>query len=154
MIPSVDDRLASVVRALTDVVMPSLPPEAGLAKEQIQLAVGHLMILRAQIDGTPGFETDEAEDARVLGQILLAKGDGGTATKAALAALKAVVDTSTGVRTDRINIHTAIDGLVKATSVDGSASFRAALGNIIVKHQTPRTMKDRHWFSPFGFDSL
>jgi hypothetical protein len=152
MIPAVDDRLASVVRALTDVVMPSLPPEAGLAQEQIQLAIGHLQILRAQLDGTPDFEAEEAADARALGQLLLGAGGGGLTTSAALAALKSAVEAKTGAREDRIAIHSAIDAVVKACSADGSDAFRAQIGKIIVTHQTPRTMKDRKWFAPFGFD--
>jgi hypothetical protein len=152
MIPSVDDRLASVVRALTDVIAPSLPPEAGLAQEQLQLAVGQIMILRAQMDATPTFEAEEAEDARVLGKLLLAAGSGGAETSAALATLKSAVDTTKGAREDRVAIHAAIDTLVKACAADGAPDFRAQLGKIIVTHQTPRTIKDRKWFEPMGFD--
>jgi hypothetical protein len=153
MIPSADDRLASVVRALTDVIAPSLPPEAGLAQEQLQLAVGHLMILRAQLDATPVYEAEEAEDARALGILLIAAGGGGAATASALATLKSAVETSRGPREDRIAIHTAVDALVKACAADGAPDFRAQLGKIIVTHQTPRTMKDRKWFEPMGFDA-
>jgi hypothetical protein len=153
MIPSVNDRLASVVRALTDVIMPSLPPEAGLAQEQIQLAIGHLQILQAQMDGSPGFEQDEADDARALGQLLQAKGEGGPQTQAALAALSAAVKGESGARGDRVAIHSAIDSLVKASSTDGTPAFRADLGKIIIAHQTTRTMKDRKWFEPMGFDA-
>jgi hypothetical protein len=153
MIPSVDDRLASVVRALTDVIAPSLPPEAGLAQEQLQLAVGHLMILRAQMDATPAFEAEEAEDARALGKLLLAAGSGGAETSAALATLNAAVEAAKGAREDRVAIHTAIDTLVKACAADGAPDFRAQLGKIIVTHQTPRTVKDRKWFEPMGFDA-
>jgi hypothetical protein len=153
MIPSVNDRLSSVVRALTDVVMPSLPSEAGLAKEQIQLAVGHLQILQAQLDGTLAFEARETEDAHALGQMLLANGEGGAQTTGALAALALALNSKADARHDRIAIHTAIDLLIKATSIDGSISFRTVLGKIIVVHQTERTMKDRKWFEPMGFDS-
>ena len=37
MTPNVDERLASVIRALTEVVLPHLPPEASLAQEQVHL---------------------------------------------------------------------------------------------------------------------
>jgi hypothetical protein len=153
MIPSVNDRLASVIRALTDVIMPSLPPEAGLAQEQIQLAIGHLQILQAQMDGTPAFEVDEADDAKALGEALLAAGEGGNQTSAALADLKSAVEAVSSPRELRVAIHTAIDGLVKATAGDGSSGFKSALGQIIIKHQTPRTMKDRKWFELMGFDA-
>jgi hypothetical protein len=152
MIPSVDDRIASVVRALTDVIAPSLPPEAGLAQEQLQLAVGQLMILRAQLDASPAYEAEEAQDARMLGKLLYAAGGGGTETTAALSSLKSAVEAKQGVREDRITIHTEIDKVVKACAADGSADFRAKIGTIIVTHQTSRTMKDRKWFAPMGFD--
>jgi hypothetical protein len=153
MIPSVQDRLASVVRALTDVIMPSLPPGAGLAQEQIQLAIGHLQILQAQLDGTAAFETEEANDARALGQSLLAAGTGGTETLSALAALKAALEPNLDLRASRIAIHDAIDGLVRCSAIDGTPVFRAELGRLIIAHQTPRTIKDRKWFETMGFDA-
>jgi hypothetical protein len=153
MIPSVNDRLASVVRALTDVVMPSLPPEAGLAQEQLQLAVGHLQILQAQLDGSPAFEAEEAQDARALGKALLDAGAGGAETQSALVALRASLEPNTDVRTARIAIHSAIDGLVRKAAIDGTSEFRDALGKTIIAHQTPRTMKDRKWFELMGFDA-
>ncbi|HMO68292.1 MAG TPA: hypothetical protein PKE25_06450, partial [Novosphingobium sp.] len=66
MIPSIDDRLASVVRALTEGILPHLPADASLAQEQVQLCIGHLQILRAQIDAAPAFEREELADAAAL----------------------------------------------------------------------------------------
>jgi hypothetical protein len=153
MIPSIDDRLGSVVRALTDVIMPSLPVEAGLAQEQMQLVIGQIQIIRAQMDAAPAFEMEEAEDARALGKALLEAGEGGSATTAALADLKAATDAKTAPRETRLAIHNAIDSLVRNVAADGSATFRTKLGQIIVKMQTGRTVKDREWFMPMGFDS-
>jgi hypothetical protein len=153
MIPSVDDRLASVVRALTDVILPSLPPEAGLAQEQIQLAVGHLQILRAQLDGVPAFEAEEADDARSLGRALVEAGAGGTETQAAISALEIALSPNDDVRATRISIHDAIDRLVAKASIDATQAFRAELGRLIISHQSVRTMKDRKWFEPMGFDA-
>jgi hypothetical protein len=153
MIPSVDDRLASVVRALTDVVMPSLPPEASLAQEQMQLVIGHIQIIRAQMDGAPAFEAEEADDAHALGVALLEAGEGGSATSAALADLKTATEGKSSPRDTRVAIHTAIEALVQGVALDGSAAFRSALGNIIITHQKPRTVKDRAWFTPMGFDA-
>jgi hypothetical protein len=111
------------------------------------------MILRAQMDATPAFEAEEAEDARALGKLLLASGSGGAETTTALETLRLAVDATKSARGDRIAIHTAIDTLVKASAADGAPDFCAKLGKIIVAHQTPRTMKDRKWFQPMGFDA-
>jgi len=153
MIPSIDDRLASVARALTDIVLPALPPEAGLAIEQTQLAIGQLQIIGAQLPTAGVYEQEEADDARALGLRLLENGAGGPRTKAALAGLGEAVALKSGARETRIAIHEAIDGLVRQAAADGDPDFRAALGRIIVPHQQTRTMKDRKWFTPMGFDA-
>ncbi len=153
MIPSVNDRLASVVRALTDVILPSLPADAGLAQEQIQLVIGHIQILQAQMDAAPAFEAEEADDARALGQALLDAGAGGSATQAALLLLKESLKPNPDVRVARVAIHDAIDHVVRAASIDGTPEYQASLGKYIIAHQTPRTMKDRKWFEMMGFDA-
>jgi hypothetical protein len=156
MIPTIDERLASVVRALTEVVLPHLPPEASLAQEQVHLAVGHLLILRAQIDAAPAYEREELEDALALADALRRKVRSGDGTKAALAILDASVNDAEGasIRDRRKAVHEAIEGLVRAISADGDPAARAALTTTILKFESARTEKDRRWFAPFGFDTL
>ena len=156
MTPNVDDRLASVIRALTEVILPHLPPEASLAQEQVHLSVGHLQILRAQIDALPGFEREELDDAIGVGKALCAAVSGGGETREALAALAASVAVAGGsdVRGERKAISNAVADLIRAVSADGDAAGKAALFTIILEHEHPRAQKDRHWFAPFGFDTL
>jgi hypothetical protein len=153
MIPSIDDRLASIVRALTDIVLPALPAEAGLAIEQTQLAIGQLQIIGAQLPATPAYEKEEADDASDLAALLLAKGAGGPATTAALARLRSATQGTCGPRETRVSVHEAIDHLVRQVAADGDGDFRSQMGVIIVQHQRERTMKDRKWFTPMGFDA-
>jgi hypothetical protein len=160
VIPPIEDRLASVVRALTDVILPSLPPEAGLAQEQVQLCIGHLQILRAQYDASLSFETDELADAIALGDALKAIVRGGTATRAAMSALDSALaegrsaSTPSDIRQTRVAIHASIAGLVSAVAADGDEGSRKQLPRTILEHEKPRVLKDRKWFAPFGFDTL
>ena len=64
MTPTIDDRLASIVRALTEVILPHLPPEASLAQEQAHLAIGHLQIIRAQAALGQAIATADGSDVR------------------------------------------------------------------------------------------
>src|SRR3546814_18301384 len=96
MTPSVDERFASVIRALTEVVLPHLPADASLAQEQVHLSVGHLQILRAQFDETPAFEREEIGDAILLAGELTDAIEGGQATREAIAAIAAVGATADG----------------------------------------------------------
>jgi len=155
MTPTVDERLASVVRSLTEVILPHLPPEASLAQEQVQLAIGHLQILRAQLDAVPAFEREELDDAKAVGAAL-APIEGGDATRTAQVALAACVIAADGadVRGQTTAINKAVDALVKAVSADGAEGATASLSRIILEHEAARVMKDRKWFLPFGFDTI
>ncbi len=149
MIPDTDERLASVVRALTDVVLPALPVEAGLAQEQVQLCIGQLQILRAQLDSILAFEAEELADAVALGDELVGLADHGELRAALLAgrAARAPAD----VRAARKAVHAAIAELVAATA-DRPPSERGAIHDAIMRAEKRRVIKDRRWFAPFGFD--
>jgi hypothetical protein len=156
MTPNVDDRLVSVIRALTEVILPHLPPEASLAQEQVHLCVGHLAILRAQLDAVPAYEREELEDAIAIGKALGGGVSGGGESAKALATLAASVASATGsdIRGERKAISQAIAALVSAVSADGDAAGKAALSKIIIEHEFTRSQKDRQWFAPYGFDTL
>ena len=146
MTPSVDERLASIARALTDVVLPALPPEAGLAREQVQLTLGHLLILRAQIDATPAFEAEELADAVTLGERLAAiDGIDGTPLRHALSDAR-IARSPAAVRAARVAINAAIHAVIVASPSDG------AVAQAVLDAETVRAAKDRAWFAPFGFD--
>jgi hypothetical protein len=158
MSPTLDERIASVIRALTGVVLPSLAPEASLAQEQLQLCVGHLQILRAQLDEAPAFEAQELRDAVALGARLV-KSSGGPLTRAAVAEVRAALDAAgcahgpAGVREVRIELHAAIAALVKAVAADGDDAATRTVPQAIVAMERERILLDRRWFAPFGFDS-
>ncbi|MDT0508445.1 hypothetical protein [Novosphingobium sp. MMS21-SN21R] len=156
MTPNVDERLASIIRSLSEVVLPHLPPEASLAQEQVHLCIGHLQILRAQIDHVPAFEQEELGDAVSIARELIGSTTGGEATSAAIESLRNAADAagSGHMRQDRKQVLEAVDALIKAVASDGSAQAKADLSDIILRHETERSLKDRRWFAPFGFDTV
>lgn len=155
MTPTTDERLASVIRSLTEVVLPHLPADASLAQEQVQLAIGHLQILRLQFDAIPGFEADELADARELGKELAFAIAGGTKTSAALRSLDAVLaDAGIPVRPALTAINRAVEGVVQAVSADGDEQSKFRLSEIILRGESARVEKDRRWFLPYGFDTM
>lgn len=157
MIPDIDERLASIARSLEKVILPHLPPEASLAQEQVQLAIGHMQILRAQIDQAPDYEREELADYSALARALAGAISGGSKTKAALVAIDtALASTGTSasdIREQRRAINEAVESLVRAVSADGGDGARATLGTLILDHEKTRVQKDREWCAPFGFDS-
>ncbi len=155
MTPSTDERIASIIRSLTEVILPHLPADASLAQEQVQLAIGHLQILRLQIDGIQDFEAEELADTRVLASELADAIDGGPRTAAARSRLDAVLeDDASGVRAALSAINKAIEDLVQAVSADGSEAAKTRLPQLILGHEARRVDKDRRWFLPYGFDTM
>lgn len=154
MNPSVKDRLGSVVRALSGVILPALPKEASLAQEQVMLAMGHIQIILAQMDVEPSFLAEEAVDLRAMGDAVSTSAQGGQETQAAKLALIATLNDHAGaapeVRTAAI--QDAIDGLLVAMAADGEANSRAAVTSIILEMGANRADKDRRWFAAMGFD--
>jgi hypothetical protein len=154
--PSVDDRLASIIRSLTDIILTALPHDAELAQEQTHLAIGHLQIIRAQLDALPAFEADELADARLLGVALLAGGEGGESTAQALDAVRAALEHPVGgehPRESRVRINGAIDELIRQMALDGTPRYRDHAAEVLIRMQSARTLKDRKWFALMGFDS-
>lgn len=156
MTPNVDERLASIVRSLTEVVMPHLPSDASLAQEQVQLAIGHIQIIRSQLDQVPDFEQEELDDYRELAAALRDAASGGSKTSAARDAIDAALANASGlgVRDQRVAVNKAVEQLVDALPADGASGAQAKVAQMIVDHAERRTLKDREWFVPFGFDTL
>jgi hypothetical protein len=156
MTPTVDERLASIVRSLTEVILPHLPDDASLAQEQVQLAIGHLQILRSQLDNVPAYEREELVDSVAVAKALIVGVSGGAVTSAAIRDLSAVTSAADGsdVRGQTTALNKAVDALVKAVSADGAADAKASLSRIILEHEKVRVLKDRKWFLPFGFDTI
>lgn len=166
MIPSIDDRLASVVRSLTEVILPHLPAEASLAQEQAQLCIGHLQILRAQIDQAPAYEREELADAVSVGIALVdgVAGFGagyGAGYDGPMAALAAAINQAkaadpmspSAVRDNCRALNRAVEALVAAVCASGNAATQARLSAIVIEHEHARVQKDRAWSAPFGFDT-
>jgi hypothetical protein len=155
MNPSVDDRLNSVLRALQTVVLPALPDNASLAREQVMLAIGHIQIIQAQRDATPAFEQDELDDLRTMAEAILAI-DAPPAPCArerdALAAVLANADADGPPRQAAEAIRAAIDALLIAARTAGEARFHTALAATILPLGRARARKDREWFAIMGFD--
>ncbi|MGD1953964.1 MAG: hypothetical protein ACFBZ9_01720 [Sphingomonadales bacterium] len=152
MNPSVDDRLNSVLRALQNVVLPALPPQASLAQEQVMLAMGHIQIIQAQLDATPTFEAEELADLIDMSHQILAIDSSSTSFQTQLASLKDAMEAREGHVRDRAEtIRSAIDVLLQAAHSD--TPYHQAIRDVILASGRARTEKDRQWFSAMGFDA-
>lgn len=160
MIPSVDLRLASMIRTIRDVILPALAHD-GFAGEQAKLILGHLHVLRGQIDVIPEYEWLEWQSTVALAAELDAlaarqgQDDAGPAAAhlaGLLAEARAVAATDReGVRSARAALNAAIDRLV-AEAAGGDAAFKATVIAKVVAAQKAAAERGRALFQATGFE--
>ena len=158
MMPSIDLRLASMIRAVEEVLLPALSGHSGLAQEQAHLLLGQLMILRMQVDGAVAFERIEASGLRDLARDLVAAADGGARTRAAASALATLLEAPPAslpaeIRSFLTSCSVAIEALVDASGEDGSADFCALSADAILRHGRQSALRNRSWFAAMNFEA-
>ncbi|WP_156680673.1 hypothetical protein [Sphingomonas profundi] len=158
MIPSIDDRLDSMARALAEVILPALPADRSLAIEQASLVLAHIGILRDHIDAAARFERREADAMLALARDLCDGAAGGERTMAAAAALRtaidaASVDTPADARATTCRIGEAVEALIDASGVDGRADFKARSFDSVVAAGQVSAARDRAWNQAAGFEA-
>jgi hypothetical protein len=158
MNPSINHRLDSMMRAVTEIILPALGSSNSLATEQAGLLLGHMSVLRMQIDNAPRYLGVEMQAAKTLGRALVAEASGGTETKASVATLTAALEergtNGPAQADDRLErINEAIENLVYAMKEDGDAESRACVSKLILEHGKAAAERDRVWFSAMGFEA-
>jgi hypothetical protein len=156
MNPSVDIRIAAMIRVLDTIVVPALA--TGMARDQAMLIAGHLRVLRDQADFAVRFEVLEFCAAQRLGQDLLAILDGGEETHAAGAALAAAMRVGTSpdpkvMRKRHYAVTAAIEELVRTGGRDGTALFRKQMRTHVLRAAREESQRERNWFGGMGFES-
>ncbi|WZU35720.1 hypothetical protein Rruber_05233 (plasmid) [Rhodococcus ruber] len=156
--PSMEVRLATIVRALEQVIIPALPPDEVLAREQAALSIVHLTTIAEQCRYLAEYEQGCFADMSTLADELVDAAEGGPATTATTRELLQILgavraSTSPSTAHDRRNtLAKGIDSLVRASVRDGSARFRAAQRRLILAHGKRQAIRDRAWFRGHGTD--
>lgn len=158
MIPTIDDRLSSMARALQEIILPALPPEQSLAVEQAQIMLGHLAVIREQLDIAPAFEKVECKGLESLSNALLDAVEGGEQTMASAMRLRDLTDASQprddakAIRERTVELSVSIEDLIQASGIDGSAAFNERSKELVLRSNDRTTRRDRSFFRSMGFE--
>jgi hypothetical protein len=145
LLPSIELRIANVIKALAQVVLPAIDPNNGLAREQAALAIGHLQLIAEQWSRAPEFEARALAALQAMGEVLAAAATGGARTQKAAAELRSVLG-------DSREPGAEIDALIEAAFADGSADFRAIVDEAVLAHGARQAWRERVWFQGNGLD--
>jgi hypothetical protein len=157
MMPSIELRLQTMAKAMTDVILPALGPENALAREQAQLMIAQLGMIARHWRRAAEYNALELRTISALAERLQTVAAGGAETRAAAAALAGLLRRREArpvavVDEDRATIANAIDALIRASAVDGDEAFKQASSEAILQYSVLQAWRDRVWFAGCGMD--
>lgn len=151
MTPSIEIRLASMIRSMSDVIIPSIDPGNSLAREQASLMIGQLNLLGLHWRKVFPYAEVCLADLRKCAQGLTA--DGGEATQAAAAGLTAALDADAPDPERKYqDCARALEAVVRASAEDGTPAFQAQVERAVLAFGRRQATRDRAWFAMSGFD--
>lgn len=146
MNPSTELRLNTMIRGLSEMVIPAIDPKNSLAQEQAGLILGHLHALVAQNGRERDLNRLEFDDQLSLASSLLAAVEGGEQTLAAAKDVEFAISSN-----NKVSLANAIEKLVSIT--DASESFKAESRALVMANAEQSLLRGRSWFAPMNFDS-
>ncbi|MFT4582800.1 MAG: hypothetical protein ACI915_002861 [Gammaproteobacteria bacterium] len=157
-------QLSSMIKSMTDVVLPAIDPENQMAQEQAQLVVGMMHLMAMRLPMQFHYDLDELRRYLGLSQALIGACAGGALTKAEIQKLAACVTDGeqalAGAQTApaeleaatlelRIRISAFIDTLWR----DGEPNCRQAASRAVLAASKEQIERERAWFAPQGWDA-
>lgn len=157
MNPSIELRIDSLIRALTESVLPELDA-APNAASQLHMCVSHLRIIREQVHLLDSFEAFEISSFTNLAHELLANASGGPEVTKRAATLRGLLNHPSSKSELRPSaprgeeLGSALEALVHAAYIDGDEKFRTCAVPIVLKHERERVMANRSMFSAMNWE--
>jgi hypothetical protein len=156
MTPSISARIDSMIQAMHDIVLPSIEADKSLAREQGQLVVAHLNLMKKQLAHADAFDRIELAAAVQLGLRLLelTTADPGVASdrQALLAAIsegQLLPDRQDAIRA----VNGATENFVRALRRHGERSSIDAMTRTVLALTQEQSRRNLIWFASNGFDA-
>lgn len=157
MLPGIDLRLQNVIKALREVVLPAIPPEQRLARDQAMLAIGHLGLFANQWRHAARFEHGSLVNMMTLGHMLLDDPaiDIGEPSRAALAAAMARAEASapsdlTAVEQVTAELGALVDDVILHAGRPGALPPRVI--EAVLAYGQVQARRERIWFAGTKLD--
>ena len=157
-------QLQSMIKAMTEVVIPAVDSNNDLASEQAQLVLGMLHLMAARLPWQFHFDVDALDRALQLSLEVCKRGEGGSQTNAALKSLDAAAARGhtvlAGAKASPEDLEAAILELrektaraLEALHEDGEASAQKAIDRAVLNAAREQNTLERAWFAPQGWDA-
>lgn len=156
-------QIQSMVKALTDVVLPALDPGNRLAQEQARLIVGTLLLMSKQLPLQFRFDCDALRRLVSFARELQERSEGLTGAEAAVGELVVQVAAASRVLeraqadpeellSSIHSLRAAVGSFVSVVAEEGSASQVALVQRSVVAHSREQLLRDRSWVLTQGWE--
>jgi hypothetical protein len=153
MLPNIDLRIANMIKALEQVILPALPREQRLARDQAMLVTGQLRMMGEQWKSALPYEQVSLDDLAGLARILLAGApqplrDG---LEAALAGAAACDRASiSGLEQANVALGHAVDAVILGGA--DHAPLPQASDDAVLAYSLRHARRERIWFKANKLD--
>ena len=157
-------QIQTMIKAMTDVVLPAVDPNNQLACEQAQIVLGMLHLMAARLPWQFRYDVDELDRALNLSADILVQGRGGEDTQNALRTLEhaakhgdkllsAAKVSSEELEDAILALRTQTSEVIRALWVDGDSNCRESIGRAVLNASKEQIDRERAWFAPQAWDS-
>jgi hypothetical protein len=151
MTPSIDIRLASMIRAMTDVIGPAIEPGNNLAREQAALMVGQLQMIAAQWRRVSPYARACLDDLRETAAGFDVQG-GPLSREASRKLATTLAEDWPDPEAQYLAASRALEEMVRAIADDGAPPFAKSFEQSALQFGLRQARRDRAWFAMSGFD--
>ena len=157
-------QLQSIIKAMTDVVLPAVDPDNRLAQEQVNLVIRMLGVVSKRLPIQYRYDRTELNRYLALSQQLMKEAAGGKTTISALEALKACASNGSQVFSRALvapdelesaifEMRAQMGALLLALDDDGAAASRTAVARLTMTAAKEQLDRERAWLVDMGFES-
>ena len=149
-----DIQLKSVIRALTEVVLPAVDSSNALAVEQTQVAIGMLQLMAARLPLQFRYDCDELARLLELCRALAAYDDGAlaSATRAGAEVLGRAQAGPDEVLGAIRELRRLSGDLITARYRDDDDGARTHISQLVLAHADQQLLRERAWVAPQGWE--
>lgn len=154
-------QIPTLIKAMTDVVMPAVDPDNKLAQEQAQLIVGCLHLMAQRLPLQYRYDRHELKCFIALATELQQEVGGSPALAEALATLNQRATSGqdvlaragaepTELETANLTLRDAVGQLIVAASVADDDARRVAIDKAVMAHAKDQLLRERAWLALQG----
>ncbi|MCC2655340.1 MAG: hypothetical protein K0Q76_448 [Panacagrimonas sp.] len=159
-----DLQIKSILKAMTDVVLPAVDPDNKLAQEQARLCMGLLGLMARQLPLQFRFDCDElARLSAYSAELQRIAGDGGAQTRAAITSLEKTAAEASALleraKAAPVEIEMAVRSMREATGSvissvfrDGDAAAQDRVQKATLAMSKEQLLRERAWVITQGWE--